>query len=332
MAEPTASEILHRYTVRGLALIRAANGQVEAVDRELRALSREIRRTMSERSISGATRRDLADLLREIESAVDASFAAIASLQAAAVAEVIEIEAAWAARASAFAREASETAQRGAVAELLVMGASVGANWKRQAANTRWAMATEIRAAVGAGQDDRTVVQRVIGVGPRGRERGGVMESVRRNARSLADATTHTAAHAGRLATMRANGVDSVRWFAILDAKVCPNCAMRAGKIWTIDGKPVGHNIVLPHPPPLHYWCRCLLAPLKHPAGRPPDDGGPQIDRFEDWLAGLSQDAQDRLLGDGRAQLWRDGVITLSDLIGQRGLVLSLRELRERID
>jgi hypothetical protein len=36
------------------------------------------------------------------------------------------------------------------------------------------------------------------------------------------------------------------------------------------------------------------------------------------------------MLGKGRAQLWRDGKITLQDLLNAQGVPLTLRELREK--
>lgn len=53
---------------------------------------------------------------------------------------------------------------------------------------------------------------------------------------------------------------------------------------------------------------------------------------FDNWLSDKSEDFQDELLGSGKAQLWRDGKITLQDLVDpQTGQPLTLAELRETI-
>ena len=52
---------------------------------------------------------------------------------------------------------------------------------------------------------------------------------------------------------------------------------------------------------------------------------------MESWLAGKSQAMQDAMLGKGRAELWRSGKITLTDLVDQRGRPLSLHDLRQRL-
>lgn len=49
---------------------------------------------------------------------------------------------------------------------------------------------------------------------------------------------------------------------------------------------------------------------------------------FETWLKGKSKAFQDEKLGPGRADLWRRGVITLSDLLDQWGNPLSLAQLK----
>ena len=50
---------------------------------------------------------------------------------------------------------------------------------------------------------------------------------------------------------------------------------------------------------------------------------------FDDWLKGKSKTFQDQLLGKGKADLWRNGAITLTDLVDQTGRPLSLAALRK---
>ena len=45
----------------------------------------------------------------------------------------------------------------------------------------------------------------------------------------------------------------------------------------------------------------------------------------------LIKRAMDHMLGKGKAQLWREGKITLTDLVDQYGRPLTLKELRERV-
>jgi hypothetical protein len=51
---------------------------------------------------------------------------------------------------------------------------------------------------------------------------------------------------------------------------------------------------------------------------------------FSDFLKGKPTEFVDEMLGKGRAQLWRDGKITLSQLLDQRGNPLTLQQLRDK--
>jgi hypothetical protein len=51
---------------------------------------------------------------------------------------------------------------------------------------------------------------------------------------------------------------------------------------------------------------------------------------FEQWLSKRTPAQQDEQLGKGRAQLWRDGTITLQQLLDLRGNPLSLAGLEAK--
>ncbi len=60
-----------------------------------------------------------------------------------------------------------------------------------------------------------------------------------------------------------------------------------------------------------------------------PEDGGQST--FREYFDGLTEAEQDRLFGQGRADLFRRGVITQSDLVGQQGQTLTLWELAQHL-
>ncbi|UZV57178.1 hypothetical protein [Pasteurella multocida] len=51
---------------------------------------------------------------------------------------------------------------------------------------------------------------------------------------------------------------------------------------------------------------------------------------YEDWLKNKTKAQQDEILGKGKADLWRNGVITFRDMLDQSGRPLTLKELREQ--
>lgn len=115
---------------------------------------------------------------------------------------------------------------------------------------------------------------------------------------------------------------------------IVKNCAPLDGKEWTKAGNAIGHKFPYPNYP-LHFNCRCLIIPvvLDGPQGgtRASADGQvPASQTFDGWLERQSKARQNEILGKGRAKLYRDGKITLSDLVRGNGSPLTLNELRSK--
>jgi hypothetical protein len=155
---------------------------------------------------------------------------------------------------------------------------------------------------------------------------GGLIDNVRRTSRTLTGTAVDTAAYAGRLATFKAGGVTALQWHSVLDSHTTVGCAVRAGLLYDLELKPIGHEVPIERPPPRHWNCRSILLPMKFRKGAPMPDK-PSA-KFRDWLDKMTPDEQADVLGAGRAELYRRGVITQSDLVNQRGRVLTLDELR----
>lgn len=315
------------YTAHALALIRVANGQGRDVTMQLNKLARDIRAMLLDLPLTSLRARRLKQVLRQVDEAIVSAYARILTDQLAFAGELAELEAAWAARQAGIAALPKDRITAMA-ANLTVLGVTLQDHWARHSMIARQRVAAEIRLGATAGQTGDQIAQRVVGSGSS--MAGGTLDALRRDARGTVDATTQSVAGQARLEAMRSSGrgINAVKWFAILDSKVCPSCAERAEKLWDMDGKPIGHSIPFAQPV-LHPWCRCILLPMKYPDG-PPEDGG-DVNKFGDWLNRQTRERQDDVLGVGRAQLWRDGKITTHDLIGQNGLVMTLRELRARL-
>lgn len=320
-----AKSVTQKYVEHALRLIRVANGLNASSTADLRTMARRIKKAMGDADFGGYSKKELAALLKQIEGIVNGTYGSIAARKTAAVRQLMPIEAKFAARASAFPNVASEALVARTASNFTLMGRTIEETFATQASRLMDRMTAEIRMAAEAGQSGKEVIERVLGTGKD--LRNGVIDDAVRKVRGVGDATVHSAADAGRRATMAANGVNALMWHAILDPKVCIECAERAGKLWDMDGNPLGHDIPYASPA-LHPWCRCILLPQKFKDG-PPEDGGAQMDKFDDWLETLTVEQQNDLLGAGRAELWRNDVITTSDLINQNGQVMTLRELRD---
>jgi hypothetical protein len=66
------------------------------------------------------------------------------------------------------------------------------------------------------------------------------------------------------------------------------------------------------------------------PRGLRASVNGPTGHTFESWLESRTAEQQDEQLGAGRAGLWREGKITLQQLLDMRGNPLSAQQLEAR--
>jgi SPP1 gp7 family putative phage head morphogenesis protein len=170
------------------------------------------------------------------------------------------------------------------------------------------------------------------------------METARRNARALVHSSVMSAANEARLATFRKNGklIAGVRWLATLDGHTCPICAALDGQSWDLDGNKLKGTKVEFQAPPIHWNDRCVLSPIPKsfrdlgiPIDEPTDEGErasslgpvPGGTTFAEFFARLSPAQQDKQFGKTRAQMFRDGKITIRDLVSGTGRELTLEEL-----
>lgn len=323
MPNPTNQEVADAYTRRALLLIRYANNLTSRSTAELSALGKQLRALLlASETPTGI--RDLAALIRAADDLIQPRYQLLSTNIASELRDLIAIESAWAAQAGNTGAAASPTAVSAAFSSMLVQGAPLSDNWQRQADDFSFRLGTAVRDASSTAGD---LAPAVLALGEGRDLRGGLIERAQRDAGTLNGTATDTASYAGRIATFRASGVNALQWHSVLDNRTTIGCAVRAGKLYTLDFEPIGHDVPIDRPPPRHWKCRSILLPMLFPDG-PPADGGTTKDTFQAFLSRHTNDEQNSILGPGRADLWRRGVITLSDLIGQRGHELTLDELK----
>ena len=129
-----------------------------------------------------------------------------------------------------------------------------------------------------------------------------------------------------------------------LDLRTTAECGLRDGKQWDSEFKPIkGNNFVFKWSP-LHYNCRSIILPITKsyrelgfdideiPKGtRASMDGQvPESTNFIDWIEKKSPEQQKQWFGAVKYELYKDGKITFSDLINQRGRPVTLKELEDK--
>ena len=170
-----------------------------------------------------------------------------------------------------------------------------------------------------------------------------------RNAQTIVKTGTASVANQARMEFYQANEDDVIKgyqWHATLDSRTRLEHAARDGAAWDTNKKGLNEK---GKKYPFKYipdgWnCRCQLVPIlktwremgidedELPDGtRSSLDGYvPQTTTFDKWIEGKSDKFKEDYLGKGRYNLYKDGKITFSDLVGQKGRTLTLRELLEK--
>jgi SPP1 gp7 family putative phage head morphogenesis protein len=229
------------------------------------------------------------------------------------------------------------------VSSLLVQGAPVAEWWARQAGDTAFRFAAELRQGIAAGETNAQLITRVIG----GKTAKGVMDVSKRNAEALVRTSVLQASNDARLEVYRRNAdvLSGVQQVSTLDDRTTDICIAYDGALWNLDGEPVDDKqLPFNGGPPRHWGCRSVLVPITKswqemgiksnelkPGQRASMNGAVAEDTsFGDWLKRKSEEDQNRILGKGKADLWRAGKISLTDLLDQRGNPLTLDELQAR--
>jgi SPP1 gp7 family putative phage head morphogenesis protein len=313
------------------------------VDQILKDLEKELRALLESKSLSGAERAQLKALVAEAESAIHPAYTAAAkSLDTQALAIIVAektVEAMEAFPVSALMPSVERLASL--TKDVLIDGAPSSAWWERQADDTAFKFAAQVRQGVVNGETNERIVQRIVGK----RGEPGIMEVSRRNARALVHSSVMTAANEARLATFRKNErlIKGVRWLSTLDSHTCVQCAALDNAAWDLDGQPIQATKLEFQLPPAHWSCRCVASPIPktfrdiglnidEPAEgtRASSEGPvPASTTFDEFLKRQSPAFINKTLGKERAALFLAGKLTLRDLISGTGRELTLDQLRK---
>jgi SPP1 gp7 family putative phage head morphogenesis protein len=319
-------KITAEYVKHALKLIRVGNGLQLGATSAMRVLARQLRKLLAGEDLSTLGIVKLRKIIAASDQIVFDVLENIAADHIDAATKLISMESDWAAKIGQYETEASDTAIARAAADFTVFGNTIDDHMAVIGQRLSNQVEAQIRLGASAGQSDVDIIQRIIGNGTR----GGVMEQARSNVRAIADSAVHSAADTGRRIAMAAAGVGGVQWMAILDMDVCPDCAERDGKCWLIDGTPITDA---PEwiPVPIHPRCRCISMPLSGDEEQITKYAGKTPDNFGKFLDTMSEAEQNDVLGTGRAAIWRDGKMSLNELVGQDGLFKTLTELEQEL-
>lgn len=127
-----------------------------------------------------------------------------------------------------------------------------------------------------------------------------VLDTAERSAATVANSRANAAVSAARKKEAIKQGAN-LMWVSVLDSRTTIQCANLDGEVW--DAK---EDHVLP---PIHPNCRSqvvIVPKKKKPRGYKP---------FGEWLESQPKKIQDTVLGVSRAEAWRQGALTLRQMV-----------------
>lgn len=162
---------------------------------------------------------------------------------------------------------------------------------------------------------------------------GGVMETTTRQATAIVRTAVNHVANVAHFETYQQNQdvTKQFEYLATLDSRTTLICA-------SLDGKKWGYEDPEAKKPPQHVNCRSSIIPVVDWAGLgldPPDEGtrasaSGQVagsTSYEGWLKSQPPATQDEILGPSRGRLFRDGKVSLRDMVRTDGRRIPLAEL-----
>jgi hypothetical protein len=275
--------------------------------------------------------------------------AAIAELRAEASAEAVQTSI----EIRLGAQLPSENYLNKLASDALIQGSPAKNWWLRQAQNTQFKLANEIRIGAAQGETNAQIIKRIVGqevtakapadgVGP-----PGIMPLARKNAAAIVQTSTATVAAAARRKTFEMNRdiTNGIMQVSTLDGHTSLTCIAYSGACWDHDYNPInGNDLPYNGGVPRHFNCRsseiALMKTLREMGidmdepdpGMRASSNGPISAKttFADYLKMKGEDYQNEVLGPGRAELFRRGALTPRDLVDMSGRPLKLSDLRAK--
>lgn len=218
----------------------------------------------------------------------------------------------------------SESYMAALAEETLVLGQPASSFWARQELNLVNAFRGQMEQGLMAGETVPNLIRRIRGGTRDGVTVPGIMATSRAHAAAMVRTAAAGVGNGARFAVFEAN-LDVIKEYihlSRLDGRTSATCIARAGKRWNAKSRaPIGHNMPF-QPPPLHWSCRSVIVVRVIGGELPTNQNG------EQWFAGLDAATQNDLFGRSRAELYRSGDISISQLLDQSGRPIPLSALR----
>lgn len=338
---PTFNEQLaDKTTERSLVVARAGAGSAKKIVKMMQEMERDIVSRLPE--VNGEmTRARLLKQLKIIRGVIAGYYGEIATVSEADLAEIAKIEGRWQvytinniAGVEIASVLPPMTVFEELAKETLIVGNIASDWWAQQSEKLQNDFQRVVQLGLSQAETNQQITKRFKDV-------SGLAQ---RNAYALVKTATQSVAIKSRDKSMQANA-DLIRAkvsMATLDSHTSILCASYDKAEYNLQNEPINGNKKPYLEIPRHWQCRSYWSyALKsfseitglaiddfNPSTRASMDGQiPAATTFEQFLSNKSEAWQDKYLGKGKAQLWRDGKITLSDIVSGTGRELTLDQL-----
>lgn len=348
---PSANtRIAHSLVDHSIDLLRVGAGVKRSVNHLLASLEKKLVGELASTKLTEFGNRRYNAMLKSVKEMTADTYTTAAEVTADAVETVMELSAQQTAN---IVRGAIGVDLLGAhlgtewiadvAANSLVQGATNTAWWEKQAQELVFKFEQQVRLGMVGNETSDQIIARIRG----DEDAAGILFQTRANAAALVQTAVAEGANNARLEMYRRNDdiIRGVQQISTLDDRTTDVCAAYDGATWDLDGEPIdGTDLPFDGGPPRHWNCRSTLVPILKssdelgtdveidPGARASMDGEvADTTTFADWLGTKTEEQQDAILGAGKADLWRDGKITLRDLLDQSGRPLTLEELTQSV-
>lgn len=135
-----------------------------------------------------------------------------------------------------------------------------------------------------------------------------------------------------KLISYNSDIVEAKQHVSTLDNRTTDICKVRDLKKWTLDNKPIGHKMQY-RKPPLHFRCRSIIRMvIKDAIASTRSSQFGQVNDSLDyvgWLKSQPIDYQNSVLGAKRAKWFREGKLTMSQMLDQSDRPLTIKQLQK---
>lgn len=309
------------------------------VYKDLTALQKQLINRIATVGLDGVNQRELARLLKDVKKSIADIYDGLNSYSTDELDDLLPIEAVAAERIynKAFNldifKPVSESKLNSIKGAVIISGSPLSDWWAKQGDDLAFKFSGVIRQGLLDGKQTSQIIT----------ETKELMQSSRRWAETLVR-TAVMKVHDKAQEALRDENADIIKGeqhISTLDLRTSEVCRVRDGKAWDLDKKPIGHNLPYQRPP-LHPNCRSTMRLILKPwnelglhndlpeSTRASMDGQVKDNlNYENWLKSKTIEQQDEVLGKGKAELWRKGIITFRDMLDQSGRPLTLKELKE---